>query len=117
MRGHVGSSHISDRAAYENVRDEVLFPGDAGEADASCQSVHAPLEPRLMRIAVRNDAGKREARRGVPGRKRSAAFPKLAVSVCGVGILTVGGLFDSEADQARSSHGFERSEAGIGRVR
>src|SRR5208282_5248807 len=116
MRSQVGSSDISDRTAYENVRHEVLFPGDAGEADACCQSVHAPLEPRLMWIAVSDDAGKRETCRGVPGRKRSAAFPKLAVSVCGVGILTVGVLFDSEAHQACSSHGFERSEASICRI-
>src|ERR1700681_4300935 len=116
MRCQVGSSHISESAAYQDVRHEMLLSADAGETNSGGQTVGAPLEPRIVGVTVSNNTGEREAGRSVSRGKRLAAFPKFAVRSCVVRILTIGRHFDGIGHNIRCAHSLEGSEASICRM-
>ena len=117
MRREVCSSDVSESAAYEDVGGEMLLPANPGQADSRRQPESSPLKPKVVRIAVGNHAGKREAGGSVSRRKRLAALPKFTLGIWMICILAVRRRLQPVCDDIRRAYGFECSEASVRSIR
>src|SRR5438093_1242737 len=80
LRGHgthrlvisqIRSGDVPESCPYQHVGRKMPFAGKTAETDSGRQPIGAPLKPAFVRVPVRENRGKGEARGSVPGGKRS----------------------------------------------